>query len=303
MNYKYLFLVLWIYFLALPTQALGSQESDVKKIFDDINLNKIDNIELRKKLTYSASIGSCFAKSVSIFNDKIHVIYVRKTATTLTLQTRKSILNALAMQEVLKFQALNIESIRDALSKFTYADLLIRYTGNKLVSRVFGNFDTQMKRSVYFEYPRHFAILLVIPNKAIEITTVNIISEKETTNFYVVSLIKESKKLFSEKRYEETAKMIFEIRKFSSISKNSFMDLYACYLHTGNIEQAKQVLSLLSKSYHGSMGLDDYFRIAEIAEDCNSPSIATNYYLKIDRLLNKPVSIDSFLVEDSFEKE
>jgi len=157
-----------------------------------------------------------------------------------------------------------------------------------------GNLEGHSKKSAYFEYPEYFAVLLMIPEKSVEIDTVSIITEKETNDYYKVALIKNSKKMLREKRYEEAAKMIFEAKKFSYVTKESLIDLYTCYFYVGETEQGKNVLSLINKNYRQELTLDDCIRIAEIAEECHYPAIANEWYQKADQIMSGSVSIDEF---------
>ncbi|MFP6855578.1 MAG: hypothetical protein VB980_07320, partial [Opitutales bacterium] len=101
-------------------------------------------------------------------------------------------------------------------------------------------------------------------------------------------------KAMSEEKFEEAMKMLLESLKYGNNSKRLFINLYTCFVRTGNKVESGKLSLYLNNRFRNQIDFDETLELAVLAENAKFDKQSDFWYDKAESHFGLPPSPETF---------
>ena len=199
-----------------------------------------------------------------------------------------------AANGILALAATQSKKVLEKLDTFKHPEILIDYAGERLFSKVSGKVSGLPERKRFFEKENHFGVFVRLPRELVDLRAIEIISHGQTKSFYSIAVGRLAQKTMTDEKYEEAMKMLLESLKYGNNSKGLFINLYTCYVKSGNDKESGKLTNYLAKRFGDQIDFDEALEMAVLAENAKFVEQSNFWYSKAESHFGLPPSLDAF---------
>lgn len=255
-----------VWLAAAPAQPARAGASSPQDCLKQALAQSISNPAFATELLRQASLTPHEAMT-SGEKDGISVVaLVRRLPDSLDARQRRELIQQRAAAELFKLRALKSAPFDAALKSFQFPELLTDFARKRLLETVTGQLAPESPAPAYLDCGDCLAVVLRIPNTAVQLEFVRLASDQATLVAYVTSLMRAAKRHVQAGEVQVAGRYLTEAGKLGYRSKDWFICLYQCQAQLGNRTEAEKTSQQLQEQHAAGLSFDDCLNLAQAAD-------------------------------------
>ncbi len=219
------------------------------------------------------------------------VVLVRRMPDQLDARQRRELVRQRAVDELFKLRALKSAPVKEALTAFQFPELLGDFGLKRLLETVKGQIAPGTPSPDFVECGDCFGIVLRVPNAAVQLEFVRLISDQETRVAYVSTLMRAAKGKIQTGEPQVAGRYLAEAGKLGYRSKEFFVSLYKCQARSGNQAESEKAAKVLVEQYAAGLSFDDCLELGQAADAAQFPSQSATWNRLADSKIREALAI------------
>ena len=222
------------------------------------------------------------------------VVVVRRMPEQLDVGQRQELVHRRAVAELFKLRALKSVPVKEALKAFQFPELLGDFGRKRLLETVKGQIAPGTPAPYYLECGDCFAVVLRVPNAAVRLEFVQLISDQETRVSYVSALMRAAKDKIQTGEPQVAGRYLAEAGKLGYRCKEFFISLYKCQAQFGNQAEAEKTARVLVEQYAAGLSFDDCLELGQASDAVQFTSQSATWNRLADSKIREALVIPEF---------